>query len=65
MPRLPPEGDSTLGEDSLALDTPGGHAVLEAGDAVNILVIRDNEGLRSHLPKQTPSGQTWVSLGIT
>ena len=35
----------------MTLDTLGGHFVLEAGDAVDIFVVGNNEGLGSHLNK--------------
>ena len=51
MPGLSSEGDSSRGEDIVTLDTLGGHFVLEAGDAVDIFVVGNNEGLGSHLNK--------------
>ena len=51
MPGLPAEGDSPGCEDVVTLDTLGGHFVLEAGNAVDIFVVGNYEGLGSHLKK--------------
>ncbi len=44
-----PEGDPAAGEDVFALGALGGNLVLEALDAVDVLVVRDDERLAPHL----------------
>ncbi len=44
-----PEGDPAAGEDVLALGALGGNLVLEALDAVDVLVVRDDKRLAPHL----------------
>ncbi len=44
-----PEGDPAAGEDVLALGALGGNLVLETLDAVDVLVVRDDERLAPHL----------------
>jgi len=45
-----PESDPAAGEDGLALGAFRGDLVLEALDAVDVLVVRDDERLAPHLP---------------
>ena len=49
MPGLASEGDSSGGENIVTLDTLGGHLVLKTGNAVDIFVVGNNEGLGSNL----------------
>ncbi len=47
-----PEGDAAAGEDILALGALGGDFVLEALYTVDVLVVRNYEGLASHLSRR-------------
>lgn len=48
VPGLVLEGHPARGHDLLALVALGGELVLEAGDAVHVVVVGDDEGLRAH-----------------
>ena len=49
MPRFIPKSDSTRGQNLLTFDTFCGNFVLKTGDAVNIFIIGNYEGLGSNL----------------
>ena len=47
------EGDAAAVHDLLAFGALGGELLLEAGDAVHVVVVRDDEGPTADLKRQT------------